>query len=506
MMGAPVTPLVALSLVAAGVYLAIAVLSVTRGAASPLARPLGLLGGGFFAYHSLDGLSDLMRAPLLLGVAYAVAPLLVIPTASLLLGYAGQRRRHALFLRGLTAYGVALAVLSLWPLMSAGAPFESGGVTWAFLLLVAVVPTFGLVLLRLVEHTRTSEGAERAKSRLLVGALVLGIGSVVFDLAAIAGTHLPRLSTFGLLSAALLTAAVVLDARALRTPGVATFATAAVVAAAAVVVQMAVYRIAEPRSAALWLGTIAVAVAAIASLRPLARDLVRAKARQTELATVGRYTEQMAHDLRNPLAAIRGAAELLQESRRRNEPLETEREMLDLIVERTRRIEGVLETYQRLGRVEPRAELVSLNDLVSAIVAGERASVSSGVRVESDLAPDLPPLWVDPILLTHAVENLIRNARQALDGPGTVTVRTWRDAAGRSCIEVEDDGRGMDARTRERAFDAFFTTRAEGTGLGLALAARVAQAHGGDAAIDSQPGRGARVTLRLLGAPRPDVA
>jgi signal transduction histidine kinase len=90
----------------------------------------------------------------------------------------------------------------------------------------------------------------------------------------------------------------------------------------------------------------------------------------------------------------------------------------------------------------------------------------------------------------------VRNAFEAMPGGGEVIVRTGR-AAEALVLSVEDNGPGMDARTRERAFDDFFTTKASGSGLGLAFVRRVTEAHGGEATIDGAAGRGTVVHLRL---------
>ena len=102
--------------------------------------------------------------------------------------------------------------------------------------------------------------------------------------------------------------------------------------------------------------------------------------------------------------------------------------------------------------------------------------------------------------MSGALENLVRNALEAMPDGGTLVVRTERaastDATG-VVISVEDAGAGMDARTRERAFDDFYTTKATGSGLGLAFVRRVAEAHGGEVSLTSRVGVGTVVRMRL---------
>jgi two-component system sensor histidine kinase HydH len=107
--------------------------------------------------------------------------------------------------------------------------------------------------------------------------------------------------------------------------------------------------------------------------------------------------------------------------------------------------------------------------------------------------------------VASALENIVRNACEAMPGGGALRVRTRVDApaAGQTTVvvQVEDTGEGMDARRAEQAFEDFFTTKATGSGLGLAFVRRVALAHGGNVSLASRPGEGTVVELRLPTAP-----
>jgi signal transduction histidine kinase len=104
---------------------------------------------------------------------------------------------------------------------------------------------------------------------------------------------------------------------------------------------------------------------------------------------------------------------------------------------------------------------------------------------------------VDADLLGVALENVVRNAAESLHGSGRIEVRTEPAGPAGVCITVTDDGVGMDARQKERAFDEFFTTKASGSGLGLSLVRRVVEAHGGHVSLHSREGVGTVVRLRL---------
>jgi signal transduction histidine kinase len=170
-------------------------------------------------------------------------------------------------------------------------------------------------------------------------------------------------------------------------------------------------------------------------------------------------------------------------------------------LEQVERLDRVVGTYQRLARVEPLLKPVDLTRLVESVLSLQSFAQPSVLLVH-ELASGLPPCAGDEDLLANALENLVRNAFEAMPGGGTLTVRTRAEGAG-VVLSVEDTGEGMDARTRERAFDEFFTTKATGSGLGLAFVRRVLEAHGGSVSLTSGEGRGTIVRLHLPGASVP---
>jgi signal transduction histidine kinase len=151
-----------------------------------------------------------------------------------------------------------------------------------------------------------------------------------------------------------------------------------------------------------------------------------------------------------------------------------------------------------------------LNEIVREADALARGVLPAGIERRLDLTDNLPPARVDTGEAVNALINLIVNARDAMDGTGTLTLSTETTdilaenagalAPGRYVVaRVRDTGAGMDAQTRERAFEPFFTTKpvGAGTGLGLSQVFGFARQSGGDAVIDSTPGDGATVTLYL---------
>jgi signal transduction histidine kinase len=160
-----------------------------------------------------------------------------------------------------------------------------------------------------------------------------------------------------------------------------------------------------------------------------------------------------------------------------------------------KRLDDFVSEFLRFARApRPNVERLAVRPLLTDLAAFITPECSKkGVSLDLDLAgPDTA--WVDGFQLKQAVLNLVLNALQATPAGGHVVVRAGGDPR-RLVVEVSDDGEGMSPETRERAFTPFFTTREEGTGLGLALVRRIVEQHGGSVDISSTPGEGTTVTL-----------
>jgi signal transduction histidine kinase len=247
------------------------------------------------------------------------------------------------------------------------------------------------------------------------------------------------------------------------------------------------------------LAILAITLCWIALLWQAARATAHDRARIERLTVLGRLSSQMAHDLKNPLAALKGAAQFLSEERAQGRSIDGQHEFLDLMVSESERLSRLIDRYQRLGRLESVASSTSVNELVTRVVGLHKLAGRNDVTAELDLAAELPECALDVDLVATAVENLLRNASEAMAQGGTVTVRTerlpQRSQHEAIAITVEDSGCGMNARDLEQAFDEFFTTKAQGSGLGLPLVKRVVEAHGGSVQVSSELGRGTRVRL-----------
>ncbi len=236
-----------------------------------------------------------------------------------------------------------------------------------------------------------------------------------------------------------------------------------------------------------------------AQLKEKQEALVRAE----QLATVGRVSAQVAHEVRNPLSSIGLNVELLQEALDRatfaapEEATET-RELLAAMLREVDRLNEVTEQYLRLARVPtPHLEPEDLNQLLHRVLdfSGEELE-RAGLRVDRVLAPDLPAAQADEGQLRQVFLNLLRNSREAMEPGGVLTVRSG-ESEGMVEVRFEDTGRGMSPAVRERIFEPFFSTKERGTGLGLAVSRQIVQAHGGTIHCDSSPGVGTTFVVRL---------
>lgn len=231
-----------------------------------------------------------------------------------------------------------------------------------------------------------------------------------------------------------------------------------------------------------------------------AQLLGRLALRSEKLAVVGSLAAGLAHEIGTPLNVISATAEYLL----LDQPGEggCARE-LAAIVDETERIGGLVRQLLTFARETPSANVpVRLDDVVTRAVSLVRIPLEKkGVRLEADLPDDLPSVMGDPDGLHQVLVNVLLNAAAAVPENGRIRIVGARrpGAEPEAVLEVHDDGPGVPPELRERVFDPFFTTRPEGTGLGLAVCARIVQSHRGDLHIDSSPLGGARVVLHLPG-------
>ena len=202
---------------------------------------------------------------------------------------------------------------------------------------------------------------------------------------------------------------------------------------------------------------------------------------------------QLAHEIKNPLGGLRGAAQLLE----RELPNEELKEYTRVIIGEADRLRALVDSL--LGPARPiRREPVNVHELIDHVYRLARAEAPGGVVIERDYDPSLPPLTLDRDLMVQAMLNLARNAVQALGERGALTLRSralTHATIGAvrhrvvASLQFEDNGPGVPAELGETIFYPLVTARAGGTGLGLAVAQDIATRHGGIIEFDSRPGR-----------------
>ncbi len=227
------------------------------------------------------------------------------------------------------------------------------------------------------------------------------------------------------------------------------------------------------------------------------RSLEMEMARRERLAALGDVAAAFAHEVRNPLNAVSMGLQRLR-AEFAPEPAADYARFVDVMQGEVRRLNAIVEQFIALARPLPLTPgPVALDDVLrelAALVEGQART--AGVTVRLALPPTLPPLVADRDRLKQVLLNLVVNALQAMSAGGTLTLRA---EAGRDhvAVAVTDSGPGIPAEALTRIFDPYFTTKAGGLGLGLTIARRIVEAHGGSLEAESQPGRGTTFHVRL---------
>jgi two-component system NtrC family sensor kinase len=218
-----------------------------------------------------------------------------------------------------------------------------------------------------------------------------------------------------------------------------------------------------------------------------------------KIASLGRLSAGVAHEINNPLAGILIYAELLE---RDMDPALAGREYVKEIINQTMRCQQIVNRLLEFSRQSiVQRTLVDLNTVVDRVVELIlHQALFHDIEVVRHLDPELPQFMGDPGQLQQVLTNLLINAADALQGQGTITITTrpGPDNEG-AVLTFADTGPGMPAYIRERIFEPFFTTKpvGKGTGLGLSIVYSVIQRHGGTIEVESRPGAGTTFTIRL---------
>lgn len=245
----------------------------------------------------------------------------------------------------------------------------------------------------------------------------------------------------------------------------------------------------------------------LVSPRELAGRMTQSHSVRSAAQSAIGMAEMLAHEIKNPLAGITGAAQLLSMNLGPQDL-----ELTDLIVAESRRIVKLLEQVEQFGNLSaPDFRPVNVHDVLDRARRSALLGFGAHMTIIEDYDPSLPLAWGDPDQLLQVILNLLKNASEAADPKGgTIRLHTFfehsfrlrrNDGAGQDLplqIEVIDDGPGLPEHIRDDVFDPFVSGRENGTGLGLALVSKIVSDHGGWVSVTSVPGR----TVFRLSLPR----
>jgi len=233
----------------------------------------------------------------------------------------------------------------------------------------------------------------------------------------------------------------------------------------------------------------------ILEINPIGRllRLAREESRHDQHAASRAVIRGLAHEIKNPLGGLRGAAQLLE----RELPSPALREYTQIIIHEADRLRNLVD--RMIGPNTPLHKVpTNIHQVMERVRTLIQAEVPTGIQVERDFDPSIPELQADHDQLIQATLNIARNAVQALEGEGVIrfrsrvlrqfTIGTRRHRLV-TCVEIEDSGPGIPAELRESIFYPLVTGKPDGTGLGLSIAQDIIQQHGGSIEFSSQPGQ-----------------
>jgi len=224
--------------------------------------------------------------------------------------------------------------------------------------------------------------------------------------------------------------------------------------------------------------------------------------RAERLATVGQLATGVAHEVRNPLAIISSTVQYISQE---FPPGHRKRKMAEELLEEVDRINRIVEGLLCFARpAEPKKERVSIRELLEQTILLVRTTAGkAGVEIETDFFPGDDRMDLDPAQMKQVFLNVAVNAIQAMPRGGKLKIKLYRIEEGlisgghRFRVEFSDTGAGMSPEQLERAFDPFYTTKPDGTGLGLPISYSIVKSHGGEMDIESRPGEGTTVKIEL---------
>jgi signal transduction histidine kinase len=234
----------------------------------------------------------------------------------------------------------------------------------------------------------------------------------------------------------------------------------------------------------------------------LARDHERLQSQYTEIASLA---GGLAHEIRNPLSTMALNLDLLLEDLSAGDSPRERRMLQKVTVLRKQcvHLERLLNDFLQFARVGSlEKQPADLNVLVCEFIEFYQPQAKDqGIEISPHLAANLPLVDIDVRLFLQVLTNLSRNAQQAMPRGGVLELQTYF-RNGQVMLDIIDTGEGMSRETQEKMFDAFYSTKPDGSGLGLPTVRKIVEAHRGSILCDSEPGRGTRFSISLPTAAR----
>jgi signal transduction histidine kinase len=210
-----------------------------------------------------------------------------------------------------------------------------------------------------------------------------------------------------------------------------------------------------------------------------------------QLSLVGQMAASITHEIRNPMAVIRGFVQLMQEKK-----MVSNEQYLEIMLEELDRANGIIDDFLSLAqnRVVPMeyCDLHAIIRQLEPLVLAEANLRGHTLRLE--LSPELSPLLLNAKEIKQLLLNLLRNGMEAMEEKGVLTITT-RELEEEVELQVSDTGKGIPEEVRRKLFEPFFTTKTRGTGLGLAVCLSIVERHHGRITVDSNPGKGSAITI-----------
>jgi signal transduction histidine kinase len=220
------------------------------------------------------------------------------------------------------------------------------------------------------------------------------------------------------------------------------------------------------------------------------------------LASLGQLAAGLAHEIKNPLAGIRGVLELLRDEEADDERVRLYREM----VEELDRVNGTIHSLLGFARPSPPKRVpTDMADLIDGTAKLLRPGLSKNkIRLVTTVTPETMSFALDPDQIRQVIVNLVNNAAEAIEKDGTIAIRAtpFPDGSG-LILAVADDGPGISEEAQEEIFEPFYSTKFSGTGLGLAVARSLVSKHDGEIQVESRLGEGSTFFVLL---PQPEPA